>query len=60
MTVPSPRGHDPLTRDAEDTPTPPAEAPAARPWFGPGPITSIYLCLMVTVLLLAVLFDWRL
>lgn len=54
MSVPPPRGHDPEPGTAEGT------DPAAAPRQVRYPLTSAYLCLCVTLILLAVLFEWRL
>lgn len=55
MTIPPPREHDPQQRAAEGTAIPPARAPLRG-----YPLTSAYLCVCVTLILLAVLFEWRL
>lgn len=63
MSIPPPRGHDPDQRDAEEQPVDvPVDVevstellPVDRyPW------TTGYLLLMVTLILFAVLFQWRL
>jgi hypothetical protein len=54
VSVPSPREHDERTADE----APPAQPPA--PAHVRYPVTSIYLCVMVGLILLAVLFEWRL
>jgi len=59
MSIPGPRGHDPH-QDAERRPEP--EIPAPPPAVPPAvryTATTIYVCVMVTLILLAVLFEWR-
>lgn len=59
MSIPGPRGHDPQ-QDAAPEPAPepapaqPPESPTVR-----YTATTVYLCAMVTLILLAVLFEWR-
>lgn len=55
MSIPSPRAHDGENRDVAEAPR--VELPAGRTRY---PVTSAYLAVMVTLILLAVVFEWRL
>lgn len=73
MSVPPPRRRAPTPPDAQQptrAPRDPGDAPADRPAeeevsaellpAARYPWTTVYLCVMVTVILLAVLFHWKL